>query len=162
MYTTRNRTPSSPNLSSSLSHPSCPCTPPYNGPTMMDKMVSFDAILFPADERAPHLVPLMTSDTSTFPPPGQSGSQPPPPPSTKIPHPEMYMDFIAEGVGARAWQHHVSFTPPSMAFACFHPPSAFQIPPLGLISLVARPARSRSGVGGDPFFYLFVFPSRFA
>jgi len=98
---------------------------------MMEKMVSFDAILFPADERAPHLVPLMTSDSSTFPTPGPSGSQPPPPPLTKIPHPEMYMDFIAEGVGSRAWQYHVSFTNSSMFFACFHPPPAFQIPALG-------------------------------
>ncbi|KAF9649313.1 hypothetical protein BDM02DRAFT_3128410 [Thelephora ganbajun] len=73
----------------------------------MDKMVSYDAILFPADERAPHLVPLMTSNASSFPPPGQSGSQHPPPAMAKVPHPEMYMDFIAEGIGSRAWQSHV-------------------------------------------------------
>ena len=87
----------------------------------MDKMVSFDAILFPADERAPHLVPLMTSNAPSFPPLGQSGSQQPPSAMAKVPHPEMYMDFIAEGVGARAWKHHVS--PSSKFFACFYLPA---------------------------------------
>jgi len=87
----------------------------------MDKMVSFDAILFPADERAPHLVPLMTSGAPSFPPLGQPGSQQPLPAMTQVPHPEMYMDFIAEGVGTRAWKHHVSSC--SKFFACLYPPS---------------------------------------
>lgn len=71
--------------------------------------MSFNAILFPADERAPHVVSLMTSSASPFPPLGQSGSQQPLPSIARIPHPEVYMDFIAEGVGSRAWQSHVSF-----------------------------------------------------
>jgi len=83
-------------------------------------MVSFDAILFPADERAPHLVPLMTSGAPSFHPLGQPGSHQPLSAMTQVPHPEMYMDFIAEGVGTRAWKHHVSC--PSKFFACFYPP----------------------------------------
>jgi hypothetical protein len=27
---------------------------------------------------------------------------------TRMPHPEVYMDYIAEGLGARAWRYHVS------------------------------------------------------
>lgn len=72
----------------------------------MENMVSYDAIVFPADERAPHLIPLMWSNASSYSPVGQS-SQPSQPVSTKIPHPEMYMDFIAEGVGPVAWRSHV-------------------------------------------------------
>lgn len=71
----------------------------------MDKMISYDAILFPADERAPHLVPLMMSNPQ-FSPMGQS-SHHSLPATAKIPHPEMYMDFIAEGVGSQAWKSHV-------------------------------------------------------
>lgn len=115
----------------------------------MDKMVSFDAILFPADERAPHLVSLMTSNAPSFPPLGQSCSQQPPSAMVKIPHPEMYMDFIAEGVGARAWQRHVSSSSYLDAFCLF--PSAPGVSSLSLhsnffIFLVAHLARSRSGV----------------
>ncbi|KAF9642041.1 hypothetical protein BDM02DRAFT_3157603 [Thelephora ganbajun] len=72
----------------------------------MDKMIPYDAILFPAGERAPHLVPLMMSN-APFPPPGQSGSQHTPPAMTKVPHPGMYMGFIASEVGSQAWQSHV-------------------------------------------------------
>ena len=72
--------------------------------------MSFNAILFPADdsERAPHVVSLMTSSASPFPPLGQSGSQQPLPSIARIPRPEVYMDFIAEDAGSRAWQSHVS------------------------------------------------------
>ena len=131
----------------------------------MDKMVSFDAILFPADERAPHLVPLMMSNAPSFPPFGQSGSQQPPSVMAKVPHPEMYMDFIAEGVGARAWKHHVSY-PKFFFFACFYPPSAFHFffsPCITFfISLVTRVVRSRNEVGDDhPIPYFCVsFPIR--
>ncbi|KAF9779549.1 hypothetical protein BJ322DRAFT_363170 [Thelephora terrestris] len=72
----------------------------------MDKMTNVDAILFPADDRLPHLVPLMTSDATPFSPHGQS-SQHPQHPTVRVPHPEMYMDFIPEGVGSRVWRSHV-------------------------------------------------------
>lgn len=114
----------------------------------MDKMVPFDVILFPADERAPHLVPLMTSNASSFPLPGQSGSQPPPPPLNKVLHPEMYMDFIAEGVGARAWRYHVGVRPSWIFFACFPPlPRLFKSSPSVFIFLISHHVRSR---GDDP------------
>jgi hypothetical protein len=66
----------------------------------MDQMFGFDAILFPSDGRAPHLVNLMTS-----PMPGLVSntldSQ-----RTRMPHPEVHMDYVAE-IGSRAWQYHV-------------------------------------------------------
>lgn len=118
----------------------------------MDKMVSFDAILFPADERAPHLVPLMTSNASLS-SLGPSGSQPPPSSMGKVPHPEMYMDFIAEGVGARAWRHHVCFS--YHAFACFHPlPACPSIPDssFSLLPIGTAPEVVRSGDHPPPSF----------
>jgi hypothetical protein len=69
----------------------------------MDQMLTYDAILFPADGRPPHLVSLATSldavSTSDY----YSGRVQP----TRIPHPEVFMDYIAE-IGSRAWQYHVS------------------------------------------------------
>lgn len=65
----------------------------------MDQLVPFAAITFPCDGRTPHLVQLMTS-----PGPAQSPELGPPP---RIPHPEVYMDYIAEGLGHRAWKYHV-------------------------------------------------------
>ena len=110
----------------------------------MDEMVSFDAILFPADERAPHLVPLMTSNASSVPPLGQSGSRPPPHPMAKVPHPEMYMDFVAEVAGGRAWEHHVSFLPPLTRFLLVSiRPRLSNISPF--IFLLACLVRFRSG-----------------
>lgn len=73
----------------------------------MDQLTSYQALLFPSDGRNPHMVPLMTSPTSMSDPHTPSGSgfntQP-----TRMPHPEVYMDYIAEGLGARAWRYHVS------------------------------------------------------
>lgn len=74
----------------------------------MEKMASYEAIHFPADERSPHLVPLITSNATSFSSHGES-SQQPLLPIGKVPHPEMYMDFIAEGVGTLGWKTHVSF-----------------------------------------------------
>lgn len=66
----------------------------------MDQMLGFDAILFPSDGRAPHLVKLMTSPMPG-PDPHSSDAQ-----QTRMPHPEVHMDYVAE-VGSRAWQYHV-------------------------------------------------------
>lgn len=81
-------------------------------------MTSFEAILFPSDDRAPHLVSLMTSAQAGY---ANNPSQPQQisstssqttlAPNAKVPHPEMYMDYIAEGIGSRAWQYHVSLNP---------------------------------------------------
>jgi len=68
----------------------------------MDPMVAYDAIVFPADDRPPHLVALMTS-------PLQGPVQNPAEPyrCNRMPHPEMYMDYIAEGLGPRSWRFRI-------------------------------------------------------
>jgi hypothetical protein len=66
----------------------------------MDQMLSFDAILFPSDGRAPHLVKLMTSPMPGLNPNLLDSQQ------ARMPHPEVHMDYIAE-IGSRAWQYHV-------------------------------------------------------
>jgi hypothetical protein len=66
----------------------------------MDQMIGFDAILFPSDGRAPHLVKLMTSPTSG-PDPHAPGAL-----YVRMPHPEIHMDYIAE-IGSRAWKYQV-------------------------------------------------------
>jgi len=68
----------------------------------MDQMLAFDAILFPADERPPHLVSLMTSPLAT-----PINNPPEPFRCGRMPHPEMYMDYIAEGLGPRSWRFQV-------------------------------------------------------
>ena len=70
-------------------------------------MLAFDAILFPADERPPHLVSLMTSPLTTPP-----NNPPEPYRCGRMPHPEMYMDYIAEGLGSRSWRFQVRDPPP--------------------------------------------------
>jgi hypothetical protein len=64
----------------------------------MDLMQSFDAILFPADGRPPHVVSLMTSPASFSNPhaPAQTSA-------ARIPHPEVHMEYIAEDPNLRAW-----------------------------------------------------------
>ncbi|KAI0733465.1 hypothetical protein C8Q72DRAFT_967355 [Fomitopsis betulina] len=68
----------------------------------MDQMLAFDAILFPADERPPHLVSLMTSPLTT-----PLNNPPEPYRCGRMPHPEMYIDYIAEGLGPRSWRFQV-------------------------------------------------------
>src|SRR5579863_5495464 len=70
---------------------------------MMDLMQSFDAILFPADGRPPHVVSLMTS-------PASFSNHPHAPAQTsavRIPHPEVHMEYIAEDPNLRAWDFQV-------------------------------------------------------
>jgi hypothetical protein len=68
----------------------------------MDLMQSFDAILFPADGRPPHVVSLMTSPASFSNPhaPAQTST-------ARIPHPEVHMEYIAEDPNMRAWNYFV-------------------------------------------------------
>jgi len=63
-------------------------------------MQGFDAILFPSDGRAPHIVKLMTSPMSALDPHCPGNHQ------TRMPHPEVHMDYVAE-IGSRAWQYHL-------------------------------------------------------
>lgn len=71
----------------------------------MDQLVSFEALLFPSDGRNPHMVALMSSPMSMPDPHAPHSTLP-----ARMPHPEVYMDYIAEGLGPRAWHYHVSFT----------------------------------------------------
>ncbi|KAL4075673.1 hypothetical protein J3A83DRAFT_2013445 [Scleroderma citrinum] len=68
----------------------------------MDQLVSFEALLFPSDGRHPHMVALMTSPASEQDPFAPYSGLP-----VRLPHPEVYMDYIAEGLGARAWNYQV-------------------------------------------------------
>ncbi|KAI4521626.1 hypothetical protein EV122DRAFT_271784 [Schizophyllum commune] len=65
-------------------------------------MLSFEALLIPSDGRSPTLVPLATSPMSV-PSHGMMYGQPP----QRMPHPEVYMDYIAEGLGPRAWKYQL-------------------------------------------------------
>ena len=66
----------------------------------MAQLIAFDAILFPADGRPPHLVALMTSPM-TIPMQNMTYSH------SRLPHPEHYMSFVADGLGHRAWKYQV-------------------------------------------------------
>ena len=68
---------------------------------MDNDMPTFDAILFPADDRTPHVVPLMTSAH------GVPSGQAEPYRCGRVPHPEVYMDYIADQLGSQAWRYHV-------------------------------------------------------
>ncbi|KAJ3566968.1 hypothetical protein NP233_g6670 [Leucocoprinus birnbaumii] len=65
----------------------------------MADMERFDAILFPSDGRPPTVVSLMTSPVPYSPHQGTYGNS-----TSRIPHPEVYMDYIAEKYGPRAWK----------------------------------------------------------
>ncbi|KAI0751264.1 hypothetical protein C8Q80DRAFT_1268531 [Daedaleopsis nitida] len=67
----------------------------------MDPNSTFDAIVFPADDRPPHVVPLMTSPIS----PPSVGQQLEPYRCGRLPHPEVYMDYIADQLGS--WRYHL-------------------------------------------------------
>lgn len=69
---------------------------------LMDQLVSFEALLFPSDGRNPHMVPLMTSPATVQDPLAPYSGLP-----VRMPHPEVYMDYIAEGLGPRAWSYHL-------------------------------------------------------
>ena len=68
----------------------------------MDPMSTYDAIVFPADDRPPHVVPLMTTAVSL--PTGSAE----PYRCGRAAHPEVYMDYIADQLGSQAWRYHVS------------------------------------------------------
>ncbi|TCD70457.1 hypothetical protein EIP91_003218 [Steccherinum ochraceum] len=68
----------------------------------MDHMTTYDAIVFPCDDRPPHVVPLMTSP---LPAPVPNPAEPYR--CGRMPHPEIYMDYIAEGLGPQSWRYHI-------------------------------------------------------
>ncbi|KJA24618.1 hypothetical protein HYPSUDRAFT_479790 [Hypholoma sublateritium FD-334 SS-4] len=66
----------------------------------MEQFTSFEAILFPSDGRPTHCIQLMTSPMlnhhasyTTLP--------------SRMPHPEVFMDYIAENMGPRAWKYQL-------------------------------------------------------
>ncbi|RDB20547.1 hypothetical protein Hypma_012454 [Hypsizygus marmoreus] len=67
----------------------------------MDQLNSYEALLFPSDGRPPSLVQLMTSPMSST----HHGSYTTSP--SRMPHPEVHMDYVAEGLGSRAWKYHL-------------------------------------------------------
>ncbi|KAF9076622.1 hypothetical protein BDP27DRAFT_1284522 [Rhodocollybia butyracea] len=81
----------------------------------MEQIVNFDAILFPADGRSPSLVQLMTSPMTT-PTHHASYTQNP----SRMPHPEIHMDYVAENLGPRSWKYQLVEALPYMnrRFAC--------------------------------------------
>ena len=82
----------------------------------MDLMQSFDAILFPADGRPPHVVSLMMSPASFSNPhtPAQTNA-------ARVPHPEVHMEYIAEDPNMRAWHYLVGLRRPHLS----RPPAIF-------------------------------------
>ncbi|KAI0698870.1 hypothetical protein BC835DRAFT_622822 [Cytidiella melzeri] len=66
----------------------------------MDQLQPFDALVIPSDDRGPHLVRLMTSPMNL-----QSTDEPYR--CGRMPHPEVFMDYIAEGMGPGAWSFHL-------------------------------------------------------
>ena len=68
----------------------------------MDLMQSFDAILFPADGRPPHVVSLMTSPASFSNLHTLAKMNP-----ACIPHLEVHMEYIMEDANMWAWHYLV-------------------------------------------------------
>jgi hypothetical protein len=67
-------------------------------------VASYDAILFPADGRSPHLVRLTTSPVAQIDPKsGQLFL------ASVMPHPEVHMTSIAKDNGQRPWGTQVKY-----------------------------------------------------
>jgi len=75
----------------------------------MDQLMSFEALLFPSDGRHPHMVALTTSPALMPDPLAPYSGLP-----MRLPHPEVYMDYIAEGLGSRAWSYQVRMIDPTL------------------------------------------------
>ncbi|KAF9268302.1 hypothetical protein L218DRAFT_893260 [Marasmius fiardii PR-910] len=67
----------------------------------MEAVAYFDAIMFSSDGRTPTLVSLMTTPMSL----GHHSSYTNSP--SRMPHPEVHMDYIAEHLGPRAWKYQL-------------------------------------------------------
>lgn len=75
----------------------------------MDELTAFESLLFPSDGRHPHMVGLTTSPTSMPDPLAPYSGLP-----MRLPHPEVFMDYIAEGLGSRAWSYLVRAIDPTL------------------------------------------------
>ncbi|KAH9943006.1 uncharacterized protein BXZ73DRAFT_97072 [Epithele typhae] len=89
-------------------------------------MPTFEAIFFPANDRSPTTVPLLTSNfvfqgPAAHEPPYRAG---------RLPHPEIHMDYIAD----RSWEYHTVSALDGMS-------TGFQSP-----YIVFYPVRSRDGM----------------
>ncbi|KAJ3540999.1 hypothetical protein NM688_g6147 [Phlebia brevispora] len=67
----------------------------------MDSIISYDALVIPSDDRAPHLASLMTSPLAFT---NVNARQAEVYRAGRMPHPEILMDYIAEGLGPRGWR----------------------------------------------------------
>ena len=67
----------------------------------MDDMISYDAILFPADGRPPHVVSLPVSPVT------QMDHHTNQIVMSAMPHPEVHMDGVADESGQRVWRIQV-------------------------------------------------------
>ncbi|KAI0786449.1 hypothetical protein C8Q75DRAFT_273887 [Abortiporus biennis] len=65
----------------------------------MDQMTSYEALVFPSDDRPPHLVALVSTPITPVPNP------PEPYRCARLPHPQVYMDYVADEPGA--WRFHL-------------------------------------------------------
>lgn len=72
----------------------------------MDSIVSYEALVVPSDDRAPHLSSLMTSPLSFT---DVNARQAEVYRASRMPHPEILMDYIAEGLGPRGWRFQVNY-----------------------------------------------------
>lgn len=73
-------------------------------------MIAFDVIVLPADDRLPCIVPLMTSPLASSASSASSALSAlsvEPYRCGRIPHPEIYMDYVVEQLGSQAWRFHV-------------------------------------------------------
>ncbi|KAH9924810.1 uncharacterized protein B0H18DRAFT_403413 [Fomitopsis serialis] len=84
------------------------------------QMRRFDAVIFPADEQPPRLISLYVSPLAV---PIQNASEPYR--CGYVPHPEMYFDHVAPGLGPRSWRFEpikkldgmlIDFPAPYLAF----------------------------------------------
>ena len=75
---------------------------------MADQFVSFDALVIPSDERQPYCASLMTSSLALA---NVTVPQAEVYRAGRMPHPEILMDYIAEGLGPRAWRYQVCYLP---------------------------------------------------
>ncbi|KAF7792106.1 hypothetical protein EIP86_003136 [Pleurotus ostreatoroseus] len=67
----------------------------------MDSIISYEALVVPSDDRAPHLASLMTSPLAFT---DVHARQAEVYRAGRMPHPEILMDYIAEGLGPRGWR----------------------------------------------------------
>lgn len=71
----------------------------------MDSIISYEALVVPSDDRAPHLASLMTSPLAFT---DVHARQAEVYRAGRMPHPEILMDYIAEGLGPRGWRFQVT------------------------------------------------------